>query len=222
MADKIADIKPALRGGRRKTRERLLDAGLKLFASKGYDGTAIRDLEEAAGLKPGSGSFYRHFPDKDSLFEEVIGREIQANRQRSEFFEQALAGSLGDTRAELVLQLRGMLLGLEQMADFMNILAREGGRAPELMAEVSEALIDQSRQSDALDLQQKVMAGEVVDLDVRALSAIVHSTMIGHFMARQYFGGAPGGVGDDLLIATLADLLTGAGQLKTEAGKDGH
>ncbi len=58
------------------TRDRILDAALRAFATRGVDGTPITDLEEAAGLAPGSGGFYRYFKTKDEVLAEVVHREI--------------------------------------------------------------------------------------------------------------------------------------------------
>jgi len=55
---------PATARGRR-TRERILEAAVALFAEYGYEGVTMRMLGEAAGLD--NSSLYRHFPDKRSL-----------------------------------------------------------------------------------------------------------------------------------------------------------
>lgn len=48
-----------------RTRSRLLQAALSLFAEKGYDATGIADITERADL--GKGTFYRHFATKDEI-----------------------------------------------------------------------------------------------------------------------------------------------------------
>jgi len=59
----IATTAPTSRG--RRTRERILEAAVALFAEHGYEGVTMRRLGEAAGLD--NSSLYRHFPDKRSL-----------------------------------------------------------------------------------------------------------------------------------------------------------
>jgi AcrR family transcriptional regulator len=66
------------------TRMRILDAALSQFVSRGVDAVAVTDLEKAAGLSPGSGSFYRHFRSKRDVLAAVVGREIErAGTRRS-------------------------------------------------------------------------------------------------------------------------------------------
>jgi AcrR family transcriptional regulator len=50
------------------TRHHILLAALKLFAQRGFHGTSIREIADAAGLR--SASLYAHFPSK----EHILGR----------------------------------------------------------------------------------------------------------------------------------------------------
>jgi AcrR family transcriptional regulator len=65
------------------TRTQLVDVATRLFAERGYDGTAIEAVLEAAGVS--RGSLYHHFPSKQALFEAAfeavetsIGEEVAA------------------------------------------------------------------------------------------------------------------------------------------------
>ena len=50
-------------------RRKLLDAALKLFAARGYHGTNVPEVAQAAGV--GTGSLYRYFANKEALVNEV-------------------------------------------------------------------------------------------------------------------------------------------------------
>ena len=63
-----------------RTRERILDVALDLFAEEGFSGTTITEVERRAGLSPGSGSFYRHFPSKEVLLTAAVEREVERLR----------------------------------------------------------------------------------------------------------------------------------------------
>lgn len=52
------------------TRDKLLKAAGKLFASKGYHNTLISDIVKKAGV--GQGTFYRNFVDKKDIFERLL------------------------------------------------------------------------------------------------------------------------------------------------------
>jgi AcrR family transcriptional regulator len=65
--------KPAGRGRPRSfDKERALDAALRVFWEKGYDGASLSELTEAMGInRP---SLYAAFGDKESLFRQVLER----------------------------------------------------------------------------------------------------------------------------------------------------
>ena len=48
-----------------RTRARIEEAALKLFAARGVAGTSVRDIAEAVGVS--EGALYRHFPSKEEL-----------------------------------------------------------------------------------------------------------------------------------------------------------
>lgn len=52
------------------TKDRILEAGLRLFSEKGYLGTTTRDIARLAGVA--EVTLFRHFASKERLFEEVI------------------------------------------------------------------------------------------------------------------------------------------------------
>lgn len=72
-----------------KTSDRLIDAALGEFAEKGFDGTHTNAIARAAGFAPQT--FYRHFPDKLTIFVAVYERW-----QRDE--AQFLKAMLGERR----------------------------------------------------------------------------------------------------------------------------
>ena len=59
---------------RAERREQLIDVARGVFATRGFDATALEDVAEKAGIsRP---ILYSHFGDKQGLFEAVIDREI--------------------------------------------------------------------------------------------------------------------------------------------------
>ncbi|MGO9101769.1 MAG: TetR family transcriptional regulator [Mycobacterium sp.] len=44
------------------SRDRLLDAALALFASRGYAATSTSEIQKACGMSPGSGALLPAFP----------------------------------------------------------------------------------------------------------------------------------------------------------------
>ena len=53
------------------TKDRIMQAALKLFVERGYQKTSIARIETEAGLVPRAGAFYRHFDSKQALLVEM-------------------------------------------------------------------------------------------------------------------------------------------------------
>lgn len=67
---------------KRRTRERLVDAALRIFLTRGYDAATTTEIARAADL--GAGTFYCHFSDKRAAFESVAERAARAMMERWE------------------------------------------------------------------------------------------------------------------------------------------
>ncbi len=65
---------------REETRRRLMDAGLVLFARKGYDGATLDEVAHAAGYS--KGAVYVHFPSKEDLFLSILEERAPLLQQR--------------------------------------------------------------------------------------------------------------------------------------------
>jgi AcrR family transcriptional regulator len=81
------------------TKDRLMQAALKLFLEQGYQKTSIASIETEAGLVPRAGAFYRHFESKQALLAELARSHIS---ETPESFDLDRLADFGDTRSELV------------------------------------------------------------------------------------------------------------------------
>ncbi len=83
------------RRGAGRTRQRILRAGLRCFAERGYAATAMQDIARAARVsKP---ALYYHFRDKADLFRALVTEAHEARFRRL----QAALRSGGDVRSRL-------------------------------------------------------------------------------------------------------------------------
>lgn len=92
---------------------RLFRAAMRLFGAKGYAGTSVRDITQAAGVT--APTLYYHFGNKDGLFLALV----QSTRARIAAVEQeALAA--GESAADRILWLGHAHLRLSlELADFV-------------------------------------------------------------------------------------------------------
>ncbi|HTD06372.1 helix-turn-helix domain-containing protein [Undibacterium sp.] len=71
-----------------QTRERLIEAGRKLFVRHGFGGASIRDIAEEAGYS--QGAFYSNFSDKEAILLELLRGHMETEAaQLAAVFETA-------------------------------------------------------------------------------------------------------------------------------------
>ncbi len=180
------------------TRNRILERALELFITHGVAGTTVVMIEEASGLSPGSGSFYRHFPDKEAVLRAIIEHELDrvaSERERRVTSEQGLADDL-----------HGALQGLDDMSGLIQLLAREGTSRTELFDPVRTVLAEEGARIEAGRLQVRMERGEIRAGDASAMATVVVYALVGFHLAQAFFG-APVGVGRDRFVDALVDLL---------------
>lgn len=87
-----------------KTKDKILKHALKLFASKGYKATTVRDISGSIGIK--QSALYNHFKNKDEILETLIGNLTSSaivtlfnNKESQELHKQgkSLLMSIGTT-----------------------------------------------------------------------------------------------------------------------------
>ena len=84
---------------RPSSRDKIREAALELFRTKGYQRTSIGSIETAAGVAPRAGTFYRHFESKEALLRDLSLGVLSETPAEFGLDELAL---MGDTRAELI------------------------------------------------------------------------------------------------------------------------
>lgn len=67
-----------------KTRERIIEEALNLFSRKGYQGTSVKNIAEAVGIR--DSSLYKHFRSKEEIFSTIV----EEMSRRMEKMSQAL------------------------------------------------------------------------------------------------------------------------------------
>ncbi len=184
------------------TRERILAAALELFAERGYLGTSIGEIEAAAGLSPRSGALYKHFPSKDELFEAALSERIAA----IDSFNSRLAlAPLGDLRAELTLIARWGLGELARERQLVQVVMRDGGRAPELAERFCATIVRSGIELSINGLRRYAAERGVEFTDPEALGEVICASLVGFSLQQTMFGEGVAGVDEERFVAAWVD-----------------
>lgn len=195
---------PAAKRGRGRPRgfdrEEALDAAMRLFWERGYEGTSIRDLTKVMGLT--SPSLYQTFGGKAPLFAEAVERYAASHASFWKYLDGAESTALMAVGRWLVAAAT-MFTDPSHPNGCMIVSAAVNSSAGS--AEIFDLLFCR-RKEIALRLERKIQAGvdsgELrIDTDVRQLAWFYATVYQG--MSRQAQDGAPIGS----LMATVQNSL---------------
>lgn len=122
---------------RERTRQKILEAGLRLFSEKGFIGATTKEIAKEAGIA--EITLFRHFPTKDSLFEEVISEYSFLPTMRNllpEIRQLPYENALNELANRF-------LDNLFLRKDLIRIMQSEIQRYPEQIQKVYNSLIDE-------------------------------------------------------------------------------
>ncbi|GAB4407876.1 MAG: hypothetical protein Kow00106_00820 [Anaerolineae bacterium] len=188
---------PASRGD--QARAAILDAARHLFVTRGYHGTSMRAIAQAAGGRSVAG-LYNHFATKEAIFVALIAERNPYNVLFG-VLEDALAGAL--TLADFVhTALREVLRILPQYYDFLQLaqidLREFGGKN-------IAHLLRHSAFPRLLDLLHRVQTlPDAAQLDSLVWIRTLASLVLGFLVTEQL---APAGLFGDLNTDEWAERL---------------
>jgi AcrR family transcriptional regulator len=121
-----------------KTRDRILETAEVLFATKGYEGTSLRDITDRAGVNVAAVNY--HFGSKEGLLREVLDRVVvPINQRRLQLLEREYETGTIDLetvlRAFLIPDLDALRLLRERDRDLPRFVARMYSEDTPLMSE---------------------------------------------------------------------------------------
>ena len=186
------------------TRERILDAALRLFASRGYEATSIGEIEEAAGLVPRSGALYKHFASKRALIDAAL---VERFTMLDSIDERIELMPLGDLNAELTLLARMALDELEGEQLLCRLVMKEGDRFPELGDAFHAGIVDRGHRIAVAWLRNRSAALGSELPDVEATAQVMTDALVGYVLQETIFGKRTTRVGRERLIGAWTRIV---------------
>ena len=123
------------------TRERIMEAALRLFARNGYPGTSMSDIAAQLGItKP---ALYKHYAAKQKILDRIVERMDELDRERAEKYhmpqcdEENFGEIYANTPADRIRQYSIVQFRHwteEEFSCFRKMLTLEQYRSPEMAA----------------------------------------------------------------------------------------
>jgi AcrR family transcriptional regulator len=185
-----------LRG--RRTRERLVDAGRRVFESKGFMEARITDITAEAGVA--TGSFYSYFDSKEELFAEVA---LQFSHEIYEASKTPAPHRTDDLRVRIDANNRRYLEAYRQNAQMLKVIEQMASLNQEcarIRREVRSAFVARNERG-IRRLQEQELADPEIDAHTAAsaLASMIDNFAYVWFVLEEPFD-------DDVAAATLTRL----------------
>ena len=87
-----------------KTKRKIFETSMKLFAEKGYDATSIEDITATVGVA--KGTLYYHFSSKEEIFNFLVEEGVKLLKNSIEIKTDKLSNSLDKIRAIVLIQIK--------------------------------------------------------------------------------------------------------------------
>ena len=108
-----------------KTKRKIFETSMKLFAEKGYDATSIEEITANVGVA--KGTLYYHFSSKEEIFQFLIEEGVKLLKNSVEIKTEKLESSIDKIKAVVLIEIKVLV----KYEDFMTIVLSEiGGNGP--------------------------------------------------------------------------------------------
>ena len=147
-----------------KTKRKIFETSMKLFAEKGYDATSIEDITATVGVA--KGTLYYHFSSKEEIFEFLIGEGVKLLKNSIEIKTEKLDKAIDKIKAIVLIELKVLV----KYEDFMTIVLSEiWGSGP-------RSVLCKNYVFDYIQLIEKIVKegmekGEIIEGDANVIAS---------------------------------------------------
>ena len=102
-----------------KTKRKIFETSMKLFAEKGYDATSIEEITATVGVA--KGTLYYHFSSKEEIFQFLVEEGVKLLKNSITIKTSKLTNSLDKIKAVVLIELKVLV----KYESFMTIILSE-------------------------------------------------------------------------------------------------
>ena len=99
-----------------KTKRKIFETSMKLFADKGYDATSIEEITATVGVA--KGTLYYHFSSKEEIFNFLVDEGVKLLKNSISIKTDKMTNSLDKIRAIVLIQIKILF----KYENFMTII----------------------------------------------------------------------------------------------------
>ncbi len=147
-----------------KTKRKIFETSMKLFAEKGYDATSIEEITATVGVA--KGTLYYHFSSKEEIFNFLVEEGVKLLKNSISIKTANLESSIDKLRAIVLIQIKVLV----KYESFMTIiLSQIWGSDPR--SKMCRAYVFEYIQMIEEIVKEGIKKGEIVDGDPNVIAS---------------------------------------------------
>lgn len=147
-----------------KTKRKIFETSMKLFAKKGYDATSIEEITATVGVA--KGTLYYHFSSKEEIFNFLVEEGMKLLKNSIDIKISKLDHTIDKLRAVILIQIKI----IAKYEDFMTIvLSQIWGHEPRNIM-CKEKVIEYIKTIEDL-VEEGIQKGEIIEGDSEIIAS---------------------------------------------------
>ena len=110
-----------------KTKRKIFETSMRLFAEKGYDATSLEEITADVGVA--KGTLYYHFSSKEEIFEFLIEEGVKLLKNSIEIKTEKLDNSLDKIKAIVLIEIKVLVKYENFMTIVLSVIWGNGPRS---------------------------------------------------------------------------------------------
>ena len=152
-----------------KTKRKIFETSMRLFAEKGYDGTSVEEITSIVGVA--KGTLYYHFSSKEEIFYFLVEEGMKLLQNSIAIKTAQLTSAIDKLRAVILIQCKIM----SKYQDFITIvISQMWGKEPRNIR--CREYVDQHINVIRSIIEEGIKNKEIIDVDAETIAAGIFST----------------------------------------------
>ncbi len=150
-----------------KTKRKIFETSMKLFAEKGYDATSVEDITEAVGVA--KGTLYYHFTSKEEIFDFLLEEGIKLLQNSVDIKTAKYANYLDKIKAVILIQIKIV----NKYENIINIILSQLWGKEKRNTKCQTLVYNYINQIEGI-VKEGIKVGQIKDGDSRAIASEIY------------------------------------------------
>ncbi len=147
-----------------KTKRKIFETSMKLFAEKGYDATSIEEITATVGVA--KGTLYYHFSSKEEIFNFLVEEGVKLLKNSIAIKTEKLENSIDKIKAIVLIELKVLV----KYENFMTIILSQIWGTGERSNICKKHVFEYIAQIQEI-VEEGIKKGEIIEADPNVLAS---------------------------------------------------